>query len=93
MPFRVSFKRGRKGYIKVLFVQSHDCKKSGFDIEEYFHQKGMRIRRQKAPDIFSAKILNIDLISEIQLSNSTNISCSCVSAAFLDMKNAERRLT
>jgi len=63
----------------------------GFDIEEYFHQRG--IRRQKPPDIFSAKILNIDLISEIQLSHLANTACSCVAAVFLDMKAAERRLT
>lgn len=64
-----------------------------FYIEEHFHQRGMRIRSQKAPATFSAKILHIDLISEIQVSNLANIASCCTSAGFLDLKDAERRLT
>lgn len=90
--FQSLLKEEERG-IPTLYFFNPMTPKKVFDIEEYFYQRGMRIRRQKATDIFKAQILNIDLVSEIQLSILANIACSCVSAVFLDTRDAETRLT
>lgn len=73
-------KRGIKGYTK-LYLFNPMTPNILVYIEEHFHQKGMRIKSQKAPATLSAKVLNIDLISEIQLSNLANIASCCASAS------------